>query len=202
MRIIGIDEVGRGCWAGPLVASAIILDTPVDGIRDSKTLSAKKREKYNHVIRSSSPQIGIGWVFPSEIDRIGMSACVKLAMVRALKDMPRLQSEHNGTLIIIDGNINYFSDENLESLLGHDGGIETVAIVKADSAYPSVSAASIIAKVARDAYMRRQSTLYPCYGFDTHVGYGTKEHVEALHVYGVTSLHRQSFRPIRELMGN
>lgn len=189
---VGIDEVGRGCWAGPLVAAAVVLDEPVAGLRDSKKLSKKRRSELNTQIMHAAKAYGVGWVFPDEIDRLGLSKSVQLAMLRAMKQLHQTYQQYSE--IIIDGNINYF--KNVQGLAA-----DTVrAVIRADDSYDSVSAASIIAKVARDTYMVEQSQLYPQYGFGQHVGYGTAAHRVALHTYGVCKIHRISYAPIRKLL--
>ena len=190
MLTIGIDEVGRGCWAGPLVAGAVLLDKPIVGLNDSKQLSAIRRQKLDSNIRRDAVACGIGWVTVDEIDRLGLTKSVALAMQRALDSLNACDNvpDHPWD-VIIDGNINY-----LPQVTG------SRCMIKADAAIPSVSAASIIAKVARDTYMQRISEEYPGYGFDTHVGYGTAAHRHAIESLGVTTLHRKSFKPIREFM--
>lgn len=181
MIIVGIDEVGRGCWAGPLVAGAVALTTPIPGLKDSKKLSAKKRESLSKLIYSHASATGLGWVEPLEIDKLGLTASVRLAMQRAMSDITILCDQ-----IIIDGNYNYLADLP-----------NTEAIIKADDTVPAVSAASIIAKVARDSYMKQIAADFEDYGFDQHVGYGTALHMQRLKQYGSCTLHRQSFKPIR-----
>jgi ribonuclease HII len=183
MNIVGIDEVGRGCWAGPLVACAAILHTPVVGLRDSKKLTAKQRLVLALQLRASA-HYGLGWVTPEEIDQLGLTAAVSLAMSRALEQLTEPYTE-----VIIDGNYNYLPDVT---------GVST--LVKADDLVPSVSAASILAKVARDRYMTKLGEKLPLYGFEKHVGYGTKLHREALARHGVTSAHRRSYRPVQALL--
>lgn len=184
--IIGIDEVGRGCWAGPLVACAVSLadGMAIEGLKDSKKLNPKQREKLSEAIRASTSHIGIGWVAPSEVDDLGITEAVRAAMQRAVDLIDASDTE-----IIIDGNINYLS--HLEN---------TQAIVKADDSIPAVSAASIIAKVARDQYMYKIASDFPEYGFESHVGYGTKKHIAALRQFGVTVLHRKSYKPVKQAM--
>lgn len=184
MTIVGIDEVGRGCWAGPVVAGAVILDSVVDGLRDSKQLSKKQREKLVPKIQLAASVIGIGWARPSEVDRVGLTAAVGLAMRRALEQITTDYDE-----IIIDGNFNFLADNP-----------KARAVIKADDSVPAVSAASIIAKVERDKFMARMSAKYPDYGFDKHVGYGTALHHERLKLYGVSDLHRRSFKPVQALL--
>lgn len=186
MITVGIDEVGRGCWAGPLVAGAVILTKPIDGLDDSKKLSKKRRNELMREIKDSAI-IGLGWVWPKELDNGGISWAVKTAMERALQEIKTEYDE-----IIIDGNINFLS-ENPKSK----------QIIRADGLIPSVSAASIVAKVARDAYMELKAHVkYPVYGFDKHVGYGTAAHIAALEKHGICDIHRQSYKPIKKVMGN
>ena len=183
MVTVGIDEVGRGCWAGPLVAGAVILSTPIDGVKDSKKLTKFQRERLAEIIFARAASFGLGWVWPGEIDEVGLSAAVRLAMQRAFAE---IKGEYDA--IVIDGNLNFLKD-NPKSL----------CLIKADDSVPAVSAASIIAKVARDKYMSDIATKYPEYAFEQHVGYGTNQHLQMLKLYGVTEIHRKSFRPIQAL---
>jgi ribonuclease HII len=192
MIIVGIDEVGRGCWAGPLVAAAVALREPIPGLKDSKKLSKLQREKLAKIIEKEALAIGIGWVWPEAIDTGGISEAVKRAMAEALAAIEIKYDE-----VIIDGNIDYFADH---SLIGRTYYGKTRAVVRADDLFPSVSAASIIAKVARDRYMAEAGLKYPGYGFEAHVGYGTPVHIAALQKLGVTNIHRQSYKPIRVLL--
>jgi len=182
--LVGGDEVGRGCWAGPLVAGAVVLGLPINGLRDSKKLSKKRREELDPIIRTQALSYGLGWVWPAEIDQIGISAAVKLAMERALAEITADYDE-----LIIDGNINYFP-----------ANTKAKAVIKADDSVPAVSAGSIIAKVARDNYMTDLGEKYAGYGFGHHVGYGTAEHVAALKQLGVSDLHRKTYKPIKALL--
>jgi ribonuclease HII len=184
MVTIGIDEVGRGCWAGPLVAGAVILGESIDGLKDSKKLSKRQREKLTGQVREQALAIGLGWVWPTELDEIGLTAAVKLAMARALD-----QIKINYDELIIDGNFNFFPDNP-----------KAKAVIKADDSVPAVSAASIVAKVARDNYMAEIAGQYPDYGFASHVGYGTALHLERLKLHGVSELHRRSFKPVAALL--
>jgi ribonuclease HII len=181
--IVGIDEVGRGCWAGPLVAGAVLLDVPILGLKDSKKLSKKQRERLDAEIRVSAKAYGIGWVSVAEVDELGLTKAVGLAMHRA---MEQITDDYES--MIIDGNINYFAENP-----------KAVAVIAADNTVPAVSAASIIAKVARDKYMADVSATFPAYGFDKHVGYGTAAHIAALKLHGLTELHRLSFKPVAAL---
>lgn len=182
--ILGIDEVGRGPWAGPLVVGAVVLGgTPIVGLTDSKKLSKKRREEFDSVIRTHAAGMGLGWVFPDEIDTIGLSASLILATKRAVEQVTATYHE-----IIIDGTVNFLKDTTK--------GIYVTTMKKADLLVPAVSAASIIAKVARDSYMVEQSFKYPGYGFENHVGYGTAAHIDAIDKLGITPLHRLSFAPL------
>jgi len=183
MSVIGIDEVGRGCWAGPLlvVASRARGSLP-SGLADSKVLSKAKRVLLIDSIVDSC-DIGEGWVSPEEIDSLGLAGAMKIAVSRALKELKAESTE----AIMMDGLVNYCPSEFIN--------VQTVA--KADQKYPIVSASSIYAKVTRDNYMAQESIKYPNYGFESHVGYGTKAHNEALKTYGVCDLHRKSFKPVK-----
>lgn len=181
MVSVGVDEVGRGSWAGPLVAGAVILEKPIEGLNDSKLLSKNKRESLVSVIQNRALAYGLGWVTPAEIDRLGLTNSVGLAMARALGLIHVSFDE-----IIIDGNFNFLAKDPRSRTL-----------IKADQLVAAVSAASVIAKVARDQFMERAALLYPKYGFESHVGYGTTLHLEALKKFGVCELHRRSYRPIK-----
>lgn len=187
--ILGIDEVGRGPWAGPLVVGAVVLPDgyTLEGLTDSKKLTAKKRTELDAHIRKQALGYGLGWVHAEELDKIGLAAALRLATIRAVE---AVQSPYHE--IIIDGTINFLKETTK--------GRFVTTMPKADLLVPAVSAASIIAKVARDAYMEAQSELYPEYGFGSHVGYGTAKHNQALIKHGVTPLHRKSFAPIAKLL--
>lgn len=182
--ILGIDEVGRGPWAGPLVIGAVVLGgTQIEGLTDSKKLSKKRREELDVIIRETADAYGLGWVDAQEIDAIGLSEALRLATRRAVEQIAVPYHE-----IIIDGTINFLADTTK--------GRYVTTMKKADLLVPSVSAASIIAKVARDNYMAEQDTVYAGYGFGSHVGYGTAAHRAAIEELGVTPLHRLSFAPL------
>lgn len=182
--IVGIDEVGRGCWAGPLVAGAVILDQPILGLKDSKQLTKAQRQKLSIDIQLQALASGLGWVSAVELDKIGLTQAVRLAMQRALD-----QIEASYDQIIVDGNYNFLSEEP-----------RARALIKADATVPAVSAASILAKVARDSFMTEQALRYPNYGFEQHVGYGTALHLQKLKQFGFCHLHRRSFKPIQALL--
>ncbi len=179
---VGVDEVGRGCWAGPLVAGAAILLKPIPGLKDSKKLSKIQRNKLIKIINTNAI-IGLGWVKAAEIDEIGLTAAVRLAMNRALSQISTPFDE-----IIVDGNFNFLANDR-----------RSRAIIKADDSVPEVSAASIAAKVARDDFMIEQSVKYPDYRFESHVGYGTSLHAQLLKLHGPCVLHRLSFKPLKDI---
>ena len=181
--ICGIDEAGRGPWAGPVTAGAVIFDkaTPIQGLTDSKKLSEKKRLALEPLIKEHVLAWGIGWASPEEIDELNIRQANHLAMRRAVEAM-----EFTPTEIIIDGN-------DVPSGLP----CPARAIVKGDLTEPPISAASILAKTARDRLMQGLDITHPGYGFAAHKGYGTKAHAEALTRLGPCSIHRMSFRPVK-----
>lgn len=181
--VVGIDEVGRGCWAGPLVAGAVVLGKPIAKLQDSKVLNRLRREAFAEIIYQKARAIGLGWVSPAEVDELGLTTAVSLAMQRAL-DAAAVEYDQ----IIIDGNYNFLH-----------GNPKTVTLVKADALIPAVSAASIVAKVARDQYMAEAAKQYPEYSFEKHVGYGTALHLASLKLHGTCDLHRLSYKPIQAL---
>lgn len=195
MAILGIDEVGRGPLAGPLVVGAVILPEEkldwVDELKDSKKLSAKKREALNEMILAEAKATGLGWVSPVEIDELGMSEALKLATRRAVKKVQ--ESGVAFSQIVIDGKVNFLQDTALGRFVS--------VMPKADDLVREVSAASIIAKVTRDHYMYEVAEKYPEYGFEKHVGYGTAMHREAITRLGICPEHRRSFEPIRSMVG-
>ena len=183
--ILGIDEVGRGSWAGPLVVGAVVLGgANIDGLTDSKKLTKKSRENLDIEIRNKAKAYGLGWVDPKEIDEIGLSKALKLATLRAIENIKLPYNQ-----IIIDGTVNFLIDTDKAELV--------TTIKKADLLVPCVSAASIIAKVARDNYMKSQNETYFQYGFSENVGYGTKRHIKSIEEHGVSPLHRLSFKPLK-----
>jgi ribonuclease HII len=186
-RVAGIDEAGRGPLAGPVVAAAVILHPrrPIDGVADSKALSAAQRAVLSEVIRRDAVCFGIGWADQSEIDALNILQATFLAMRRALLAMT-LAPDH----VLVDGN-------RLPPLGGLGKTITARAIVGGDATQPAISAASILAKTARDGYMNHMDTLYPVYSFATHKGYGTPDHQRLLELHGPCPLHRRSFAPVR-----
>ena len=182
--LCGIDEVGRGPLAGPVVAASVILPEwcHIDGIKDSKKLSPKRREELFDKIRNNAIAVGLGIVEPILIDRINILQATYEAMRRAILSM-RVFPEY----IIVDGR----PIPNLP--VPQDG------IVKGDSISISIGAASIVAKVVRDRIMEMYDLIFPQYGFARNKGYGTKEHIEALFRYGPCPIHRRSFKPVSEI---
>ena len=179
--IVGVDEVGRGAWAGPLCVAAVGLGgISIDKLTDSKKLTKIWRNKLALEIRQQAPLIGIGWVSAKQIDKIGMSMALRSAATEALKqiDSPTVDQ------IIIDGTIKLINDPR------------AVTMKQADLLVPSVSAASIIAKTARDDYMMMADNIFSGYNFTAHVGYGTAAHLAAIVKNGPTPLHRMSFKPM------
>ena len=196
MPILGIDEVGRGPWAGPLVIGACILPKDKNGnypdwvapLTDSKKLSKKKREEYAETILQKSLATGLGWVSSKELDEFGLPKSLKLATRRAIEEIKLKHIPF--TEIVIDGTINFLNGTRLEDYVTN--------LKKADLLIKEVSAASIIAKVARDRYMENLAEIYPEYGFEKHVGYGTLEHRQAIEKFGPCPEHRFSFAPLHK----
>ena len=189
--ILGIDEVGRGPWAGPLVVGAVILGgAEIDGLDDSKKLTKKRREALDVEIREKAAAWALGWVSAQELDDIGMSEALRLATRRAVEQIQAQCRQQNLAFseIIIDGKVNFLRGTALEKF--------AMTMPKADGLIPSVSAASIVAKVARDQFMAEQDAVYPGYGFASNAGYGVAKHRAAIERLGVTPLHRLSFAPL------
>lgn len=188
--ILGIDEAGRGPWAGPLVVGAVVLGgAQIEGLTDSKKLSKKKRQQVYDQVVEQAVAYASGWVSASELDEIGMSQALRLATRRAVEQIKVPYSE-----IIIDGTINFLS--------GTGKGYYVQTMPKADLLVPSVSAASIIAKVERDRYMTELGERHPEYGFGSHAGYGVAKHRQAIDELGAISEHRLSFAPLAKYRNN
>ncbi len=183
--IAGIDEVGRGPLAGPVVAAAVILDPqrPIEGLRDSKKLTERRREILARQIRENALAWALGRAEVEEIDRINILQASLLAMQRAVAGLGQKPD-----LALVDGNRCPQLDCRAE------------AIVRGDSKVAAISAASIIAKVARDHEMIELDAEYPGYGLARHKGYPSKHHLEALQRLGVTQIHRRSYAPVRRLL--
>lgn len=189
-RVVGLDEVGRGSLAGPVMAAAVMIKlirgrfVQIRGIKDSKKLSPKKREElYKLIIKNPQIKWGIGRVSERVIDKINILEATKLAMERAVKKLEK-KLKKKADFLILDGRMRINLDTPQKS------------IIKADDKVISCSMASIIAKVTRDKIMQRYSKKYPQYGFFNHKGYATRLHLEALKKKGPCRIHRKSFKPI------
>lgn len=188
-RVAGLDEAGRGAWAGPVYAAAVVLplDRPdltelLNGVRDSKQLSPARRETLLPLVLEVADAVGVGWATPAEVDELGILSATRQAMARAVSQL----------------------DVQVDALLVdhvHLPGVNLPqrAIPKADVHCLSVAAASIVAKVERDQLMVTLDRNLPGYGFARHKGYGTRQHRETLAKLGPSSIHRMSWRPLREL---
>jgi ribonuclease HII len=179
----GVDEAGRGPWAGPVTAAAVILDParPIAGLTDSKRLSEAARDRLAPEIRAHALAWAIAEATPEEIDRLNIREATFLAMTRALAALARAPAH-----ILIDGNA---LPKNLPA--------PATAIIKGDLTEPAISAASILAKTHRDAQMKALCAQHPGYGFAQHKGYGTAAHAEALTRLGPCAVHRMTFAPVR-----
>lgn len=184
--VAGVDEVGRGPLAGPVVAAAVILDTnnPIEGLMDSKKITEKRREILAEEIKEKAISWSISRVDVDEIDRINILQASLQAMTLAVRDL-----DQQPDYVMIDGN-----------RIPKDMDIEAEAVVKGDDRVACISAASIIAKVARDHEMIEMDEIYPGYGLAKHKGYPTKVHVEALQNLGVTKIHRRTFGPVKKVL--
>jgi ribonuclease HII len=182
-RLAGVDEVGRGPLAGPVVAAAVILDAdaPIEGLRDSKALTARRREVLADVIRERALSWSVGRADVEEIDRLNILQASLLAMRRAVEG---LKFTPEG--VLVDG-------RHCPSL-----SLPVQAVVGGDDRVPAISAASILAKVVRDHEMVECDRRYPGYGFARHKGYATRAHLQALRRLGASPLHRRSFAPVRQ----
>jgi len=195
--ILGIDEVGRGPYAGPLVIGACILGDWqnsenaewIEKLTDSKKLSAKRREELYVLIKEKALATATGWVSSAEIDEVGLSEALRLATRRAVEQIQKTRVPFSE--IIIDGTMNFLVGTKLEKYVS--------TLKKGDFLVKEISAASILAKVERDKYMAELDAIYPEYGFGKHVGYGTAAHQKAMEEFGLTPEHRRSFRPVREI---
>ncbi len=183
--ICGVDEAGRGPLAGPVYAAAVILDAerPLQGLADSKKLSERNRECLAPCIREQALAWSVACASVEEIDALNILQATLLAMRRAVEALSPRPDE-----VLVDGT-------HCPSI-----GLPVRAVIKGDSTVAAISAASILAKTARDAEMRRLHALYPQYGLDRHKGYPTADHLAALRRHGVAAIYRRSFRPVRELL--
>lgn len=192
LLIAGVDEVGRGCLAGPVYTASAILDLrklfmlpPKERnlIRDSKKLSLKQKKEAADILKEVTLSSSIGISSVETIERLGIVPATFAAMRSALSKL-----KHPFSKVYVDGN------KTIPSYTA----TEQEFLIKGDNLSFTIAAASILAKLSRDAYMTEQAEAYPDYGFERHVGYGTKAHLEAIHQHGVTPLHRKTFAPIRD----
>lgn len=180
--IIGIDEVGRGSWAGPVCVAAVALgDKCIPGLTDSKKLSVEQRGQLALQIKQMASFIGVGWADAQVVDAEGLTAALRLAARQAVAAACKADT------LLLDGHFDYIGDSRVTT------------IVKGDDSEPAISAASIVAKVARDNYMKAMAVKHTGYGFERHVGYGTVLHRAALATHGPTVIHRMSFAPLRAM---
>lgn len=182
----GVDEAGRGCLAGPVVAAAVILGGTYDmwvGIQDSKEMSKSSRVAFYHYIKMHALGIGVGMASPDEIDKLNILQASRLAMGRALHQLPR-----HAPFALVDGT---YAAQSVGSVTA------CLPVIDGDARCLSIAAASIIAKVKRDCLMCTYAECFPDYGFEQHAGYGTRKHLDALRELGPTPIHRYSFAPIR-----
>ncbi|HNZ70394.1 MAG TPA: ribonuclease HII [Candidatus Dojkabacteria bacterium] len=189
--ILGLDEAGRGPWAGPVsVGGVLITDEKqiIDGVGDSKTLSHLKREDLYERIINSGCKYSFSLIQSQIIDKIGIHHAIHEAMINVISDIEKSINDKVSYLLIDGANVLEIE------------GYQQERINKGDALHYSISAGSIIAKVARDRFMYEQAKLYPQYQFEKHVGYGTKIHYEALCKYGPCPLHRFSFKPIKAIV--
>src|ERR687884_2109445 len=181
-RVAGLDEVGRGALAGPVVAAAVILDpaAPIpEGLDDSKKLTALQRERIAEELRRTAVCYAYGLIGPEEIDATNILVATRRAMLQALEKL-----QPCADFLLID------------ALQLREAGLPQKAIIRGDSASASIAAASVLAKTYRDALMRDYDAQFPHYGFARHVGYGTREHWAALKAHGCCPIHRRSFRGV------
>lgn len=190
-RVAGVDEAGRGCWAGPVVAAAVVLSDEalrspeyLDGVDDSKQLSPSERATSYELVRALAVGIGVGIVPAYLIDAYGIVPATRLAMITALLQLPCAPDA-----LLID------------ALPLRELSLRQEALLKGDARCLSIAAASVIAKVTRDRLMCTAHRAYPAYGFAAHKGYGTAQHRRALAAYGPCPLHRRSFAPLLALTG-
>ena len=182
--IAGVDEVGRGPLAGPVVSAAVIMpkDFYIEGVTDSKKLSEKKRIMYEKLILENAISVGISFMSEKVIDEINIYEASRKAMIDAISKL-----KVKPDIVLVDA-----MPLNID--------IETESIIKGDEKSFMIACASVVAKQARDKYMDELSKIYPEYGFEKHKGYPTKAHKEALKKYGVLDIHRKTYKPVQEVL--
>ena len=182
--IAGTDEAGRGPLAGPVVAAAVILPKGliITGVNDSKQLTEKKREELFDIINEKALAVGVSFIDNNKIDEINILEASRLAMMEAIKQL-KIKPEYV-----------------LSDAMKMNIDVPVKPIIKGDALSESIAAASIIAKVLRDRYMDEMDLKYPNYGFKKHKGYPTKDHIEAIKKYGITPIHRKTFKPIKTML--
>lgn len=188
--MVGLDEVGRGAWAGPVTVGAVVWDAsmPTEGVRDSKLIAPDERERVAAILTPAVDH-GVGHASPREIDELGMTAALRVAALRAL-GMLRSTSGEMPDMAIMDGTVDFLA-----------GVVTTECLPKADLRCTSVAAASIIAKVTRDALMVAESQRFDGFEFGANKGYPAPPHQQALRDRGPTELHRHSWQPVRDVLG-
>ena len=182
--IAGTDEAGRGPLAGPVVAAAVILPKGliITGVNDSKQLTEKKREELFDIINEKALAVGISFIDNNKIDEINILEASRLAMMEAIKQL-KIKPQYV-----------------LSDAMKMNIDVPVKPIIKGDALSESIAAASIIAKVMRDRFMDEMDLKYPNYGFKKHKGYPTKDHIEAIKKYGITPIHRKTFKPIKTML--
>ena len=193
-QVVGVDEAGRGPLAGPVYAAAVILNDQekIIGLNDSKKLAATTRSRLAEIIKEQALAWQIASASVAEIDELNILQASLLAMKRAVEGLPA-SCFGEATSVLVDGN-------QVPSLTKAPVAMEVRSVVRGDSKFACIAAASILAKVARDEKMLELDRDYPAYGFARHKGYGTKIHLHALHEHGASPIHRRSFSPIRQML--
>lgn len=199
--IVGIDEVGRGCIAGPIYSAGYLLDTQdieiIAGVNDSKQLTEKKRQKIFDIAQNNQTNYVLASRSNDDIDKFGIVACLEANIVDIISKFHE-QLHGRDIVILLDG-----SFKDIENTIKAKGlkGIELYQVIKGDTLHYSIALGSIIAKVSRDSLMEEYAIKYPKYGFDEHKGYGTAKHIKMLKEFGICDIHRKSFEPIRSIVG-
>jgi len=190
--VVGIDEVGRGCVAGPVVCGAVAISTtsghPPNGLADSKLIPVRRREGLVEPIKMWSANWALGWATPAQVDKLGIMGALTIASRQALAGLALAPATK--VTVILDGHFDYIK---IDEIIPPPLNITVTTVIKADMRCASVAGASVLAKVARDKFMAEQALRYPSYGFERHVGYLTAQHKQALSANGPCAIHRFSF---------